>query len=188
MNLGEQLALIERAMQALIRDWERFFAGDLRVPPHDDSDRLGRRLRLLAEDSGGSRVDRFRLEQLQHRFQTYLQNWERMLRDREEGGRGRAGAVARTPAAEVAPVPANAAAPGAVDAQGAATLYDRFVAAKRALGLAVGVDREAFEAQLDAQRDRLRPKLGDDVSFEVLVEDGKVRLAARARRARSGRE
>jgi hypothetical protein len=50
------------------------------------------------------------------------------------------------------------------------------------------VDREAFEAQLDAQRDRLRPKLGDDVSFEVLVEDGKVRLAARARRARSGRE
>src|SRR5512139_3958851 len=114
MNLGEQLALIERAMQALIRDWERFFAGDLRVPPHDDSDRLGRRLRLLAEDSGGSRVDRFRLEQLQHRFQTYLQNWERMLRDREEG-RARTGAAARTPAAEVAAAPANAAAPGAVN-------------------------------------------------------------------------
>jgi len=187
MNLGEQLAMVERAMQALTRDWERFFAGDLRVPPHDDGDRLGRRLRLLAESSAGSRVERFRLEQLQHRFQTYLQNWERMLRDREEG-RARTGAGSRVPAAEGAKPAANAGTPGAVDAQGAPTLYDRYVAAKRALGLAVGVDREAFDAQLQAQRDRLRPKLGDDVSFEVLVEDGKVRLAARANRARSGRE
>ena len=187
MNLGEQLAMVERAMQVLTRDWERFFAGDLRVPPHDDGDRLGRRLRLLAENSGGSRVERFRLEQLQHRFQTYLQNWERMLRDREEG-RARAGAAARLPGAAVATAPANAGAPGSVDAQGTPTLYDHYVAAKQALGLAVGVDREAFEAQLQAQRDRLRPKLGDDVSFEVLVEDGKVRLAARANRARSGRE
>jgi len=187
MNLGEQLTMVERAMQTLTRDWERFFAGDLRVPPHDDGDRLGRRLRLLAENSGGSRVERFRLEQLQHRFQTYLQNWERMLREREEG-RARTGAGSRVPAAEGARPAANGGAPGAVDAQGTLTLYDRYVAAKRALGLAVGVDREAFEAQLQAQRDRLRPKLGDDMSFEVLVEDGKVRLAARANRARSGRE
>ena len=180
MNLGEQLALVERGLQALIRDWERFFAGDLRVPPNDDSDRLGRRLRLLAEDAAGSRAERFRLEQLQHRFQAYLQNWERMLRDREEGrGRG-AGAASRAPA--------NAGASAPVDAQGAPTLYDRYVAAKQALGLAVGVDREAFEAQLEAQRERLRPSLGDDVLFEVIVEDGKVRLAARANRARSGRE
>ncbi|HOC43102.1 MAG TPA: MXAN_5187 C-terminal domain-containing protein [Thermoanaerobaculales bacterium] len=187
MNLGEQLAMVERAMQALIRDWERFFAGDLRVPPNDDGDRLGRRLRLLAESSGGSRVERFRLEQLQHRFQSYLQNWERMLRDREEG-RGRVAGAARTAGAEAPVSPANAAAPGAVDAQEAISLYDRYVAAKRALGLAVGVDRAGFEAQLEAQRQRLLPKLGDDVQFEVLVEDGKVRLAARANRARPGRE
>ena len=186
MNLGQQLAMVERAMQTLIRDWERFFAGDLRVPPHDDGERLGRRLRLLAESSAGSRVERFRLEQLQHRFQSYLQNWERMARDREEG-RARAGAAGRPGLEQPAP-PANAAAARAVDDQGAPALYDRYVAAKRALGLAVGVDREAFEAQLAAQRERLRPKLGDDVLFEVLVEDGKVRLAARTNRARSGRE
>ena len=185
MKLGEQLAIVERALQTLIRDWERFFAGDLRVPPHDDGDRLGRRLRLLAESSAGSRVERFRLEQLQHRFQSYLQNWERMARDREEG-RARAGAAGR-PGLELPPA-ANAAAARAVHDQGGPTLYDRYVAAKLALGLAVGVDREAFEAQLVAQRERLRPKLGDDVLFEVLVEDGKVRLAARTNRARSGRE
>ena len=186
MILGEQLAMVERAMQALTRDWERFFAGDLRVPPHDDGERLGRRLRLLAENSGGSRVERFRLEQLQHRFQSYLQNWERMLRDREEG-RGRV-AAARPSGAEASVSPPNAAAPGAVDAQEATSLYDRYVEAKRVLGLAVGVDRAGFEAQLEAQRERLRPRLGDNVQFEVLVEDGKIRLAARANRARSGRE
>jgi hypothetical protein len=186
MKLGEQLEIVERALQKLTRDWERFFAGDLRVPPHDDGERLGRRLRLLMETSAGSRVERFRLEQLQHRFQSYLQNWERMARDREEG-RVRAGAAGRLGVERLAP-PANAAAARAVDDQGGPTLYDRYVAAKRALGLAAGVDRETFEAQLAVQRERLRPKLGDDVLFEVLVEDGKVRLAARANRARSGRE
>jgi hypothetical protein len=154
------------------------------VPPHDDGDRLGRRLRLLAESSAGSRVERFRLEQLQHRFQSYLQNGA-PARDREEGGPG--GAAGRPGVERTAP-PTNAAAAGAVDDQGGPALYDRYVAAKLALGLAVGVDREAFEAQLAAQRERLRPKLGDDVLFEVLVEDGKVRLAARTNRARSGRE
>jgi hypothetical protein len=29
MKLGEQLAILERALQTLTRDWERFFAGDL---------------------------------------------------------------------------------------------------------------------------------------------------------------
>lgn len=187
MNLGEQLELVERALQALIRDWERFFAGDLRVPPHDDKDRLARRLRLLAESAAGSRVDRYRLEQIQHRFMTYSQNWERMLREREEG-RTRGGPSAGRPVAE-APAPRpNVRAPSAVDAQERESLYDRYVAAKRANGLEVGVDRTTFESQLAEQRQKLQARHGGEVRFEVMVEDGKVRLAARAKKARSNRE
>ena len=48
--------------------------------------------------------------------------------------------------------------------------------------------RSQRDATADQVVERLRPKLGDDVLFEVLIEDGKVRLAARANRARSGRE
>jgi hypothetical protein len=186
MNLTEQLGIVEGALQKLIRDWERFFAGDLRVPPHQDRDRLSRRLRLLAEDSEGSRAERFRLEQVQHRFQTYVQNWERMLREREEG-RGRSvAAIRRQTGAPTAPT--NVSPPPAVNEGSAAALYDRYVAAKRKSGDQVALDRATFDAQIAAKRDRLEDELGKKVRFEVLVEDGKVRLAARAAKARDTRE
>jgi hypothetical protein len=187
VNLGEQLVIVERALQTLIRDWERFFAGDLRVPPHDDVDRLGRRLRMLAESSAGSRVERYRLEQTQHRFATYSQNWERMLREREEG-RTRTAAVPRRLIPEQPGRRPNGSAAVAVDEQGSDSLYDRYVAAKRAHGLEVSLDRATFESQLAEQRSKLQAKVGGEVRFDVLVEDGKVRLAARMKRARSNRE
>lgn len=187
MNLAEQLAIVDHALQGLIRDWERFFAGDLRVPPHDDRDRLARRLRLLAESSAGSRADRYRLEQIQHRFMTYSQNWERMLREREEG-RIRGGAPVRHPTAESPAPRPNVRQRSAVDDQGDGSLYDRWAAAKRSQGLEVGVDRATFEHQLAEQRTKIEAKLGNEVRFDVLIDDGKVRLAARAKKARANRE
>jgi hypothetical protein len=178
MDLSEQLAIVEGALQKLIRDWERFFAGDLRVPPHGERERLARRLRLLAEDQDGSRAERFRLEQLQHRFMTYAGNWERMLREREEG-RGRSVAAVR--AATSSP---NVTGAASVDDATDADLYDRYVAAKSEHGAEVAVDREAFDAQIERQRNKLRSKLGRHVEFDVVVEDGKVRLAARRKKAR----
>jgi hypothetical protein len=187
MNLTEQLAIVDRALQKLIRDWERFFAGDLRQPPTSDRDRLARRLRLLAEDQEGSRAERFRLEQLQHRFVSYSANWERMLREQEEG-RGRSVAAVRRRGAPTAPDP-NASEPGTVDRPGPADLYDRYVAAKRDQGVEVAVDRETFDAEISAKRDKLEQELGRSVRFDVLVEeDGKVRLAARAAKARPEQE
>jgi hypothetical protein len=62
------------------------------------------------------------------------------------------------------------------------------VAAKREHGLGVSVDRETFEAELVTKREKLEAKLGQKVRFEVLVEDGKVRLAARKTKARAGEE
>ncbi len=179
MDLSEQLALVEGALQKQIRDWDRFFAGDLRVPPTGDRKRLERRLRLLAEDKDGSRADRFRLEQIQHRFMTYAANWERMLREREEG-RGRSIAAIRAAGSfqpDVSPALS-------VDTSKDDDLYDRYVAAKKEHGADVAVDREAFEAQIAMQRSKLSEKLGREVQFDVLVEDGKVRLAARRKKAR----
>jgi hypothetical protein len=44
--------------------------------------------------------------------------------------------------------------------------------------------RSAFDKQIDQQRDQLQEKLGRQVQFEVRVEDGKVKLAARKVRKR----
>jgi hypothetical protein len=115
MSLTDQIAQLDKDLRDLIVSWERFFAGDLRVPPHNDHSRFSNRLRALSGKPNRRRADQFRLEQLQHRFTSYAANWERMLREREEG-RGRFGG----PAAAV-PVPraaANGGGHGSVDSSG----------------------------------------------------------------------
>jgi len=177
MDLGE-LTMLENALRDLITKWERFFAGDLRVPPHIERERLARRLRVLSERPTKRSAERFRAEQLQHRFMAYSQNWERMLREREEG---RAAGAVRPPGS-----PPDGGHPASVDrATEPPSLYDRYVEARRALGENVTVDRGAFESQLATQRARLEQQLGHGVEFDVRVEGGKVKLAARRAGGRS---
>ncbi len=180
MASEERLAQLEHALHELVRDWERFFAGIRKTPPEIERKRMEVRLRVLSEQaSSAGHSEQFRLEQIQHRFVTYCQNWERMLREREEG-RTRAGYVRRPPAAAPAPpkrpVP-NETRPATVDETDA--LFARFVAAKRDLGQAVKLDRETFARQLDSQRKAIEERMGREVRFDVVVEDGKVKLAAR---------
>jgi len=176
MSVGEQIALLEKALRALIRDWERYFAGDLRVPPMDAQERIERRLRTITQQPSRQRAERFHLEQLQHRFTAYVQNWNRMLRAREEG-RVRQGTVSE--AGRKRPQPPNATSAATVSSDEESALYDRYVAAKRAQGEQVGLDRQAFDEHIAAERDKLARRLGEDVQLDVLVTDGKVKLAAR---------
>lgn len=184
MSLTEHIARLESDLQKLIRDWERYFAGDLRVPPHVEQDRFANRLRSLSGQQMQRRADQFRIEQLQHRFMTYATNWERMLREREEG-RGRfAGAGQGLPRQ---PASTNVPESGSVNTPETGSLYDQYVAVKREHGQKVAVDRATFDAQMAAKRKKLVSRLGEDVEFDVLVEDGKVKLAARRGR-RTGKQ
>ncbi len=176
MSVGGQIALLEKALRDLIRDWERYFAGDLRVPPLDAQERIERRLRTITQQPSRQRAERFHVEQLQHRFTAYMQNWNRMLRAREEGR------VRQAPPAEGGRTrtrPPNAASAASVSPGEEPALYDRYVAAKQAQGERVGLDRQAFDEHVAAERAKLSKRLGGNVQLDVLVTDGKVRLAAR---------
>jgi hypothetical protein len=223
MKMDQQLPVLEQALNRLVREWERFFAGDRKVPPVAERTALDRRFRALLERPDGRHAVQFKFDQLQHRFGTYSQMWERMLREREEGrspypirrpgappaapppppppepepretagrsagadgpttqapGREPADRQAR-PAARAAAGPAspNAPAPGSVPS-GGGSLYERYVAAKQKVGQEARVDRSAFQAQIERQRSAIEAKLGQKVRFEVVVEGGKVKLAAR---------
>ena len=177
MELIEQIAFLERAVNEHIKEWERFFGGISKVPPVPERERIARRLRVLTEQTVNRRAEQFRIEQLQHRFMSYSQNWERMLREREEGR-------AKQPQSEGSkatprPVAANAAATGSVDQQGEKDLFDRYLTAKSEQGLEVRVDRETFNEQIAEQRKKIEQRLGRKVRFEVQVENGKVRVVAR---------
>ena len=152
-----------------------YFSGVDRVPPQDQRERINRRIRMLAEQTVNRRAEQFRIEQLQHRFQTYSQNWERMLREREEG---RAGQL-HTDHELRRSAPANGAAAESVEKAEGGSLFDRYRTAKSNCGLDVGVDRETFDKQIAEQRKKIEERLGRKVRFEVQIEDDKVRVVAR---------
>ena len=181
MELIEQIAILERTLQEHIRKWERYFSGVDRVPPQDEKERINRRIRRLAEQTVNRRAEQFRIEQLQHRFMTYSQNWERMLREREEGRAVQPhtdSELRRTPAA-------NAAGAGSVDKAEERSLFDRYRTAKTERGLDVGVDRETFDKQIAEQRKKIEERLGRKVRFDVQIEGDKVRVVAKKKKGKA---
>ena len=183
MDLEQKIQMLERDLREHVKNWERFFSGRLRVPPEVERTRFAQRLRTLAEQTFTRRADQFRVEQLQHRFMSYSQNWERMLREREEGRFARAVPGTAQPTQPTIEE-ANGPTVTSVDPSGQEALYDRYVSAKQQLGLDVKMDRAAFERQIEKQRQQLQQKKGREYQFEVRVEDGKVKLAARKVRKR----
>jgi hypothetical protein len=176
--LGEILDQVGRDIQQLRVDFERFFAGDLPVPPEDLRTRVQNRIRMLRNVSTATAVESFRLGDLEARFNTYNELFNRRLREREEGR-------PRHPAARPAAPPAVSrldARAGIVVGrrpQEAAVLalYEGLVAAP---GGGQNVDLETFRGYLSRQAAAIREKTGcEDVQFRLTTEDGKVKLKAR---------
>ncbi len=183
MDSNAEIAQIRGALKELIIEWERFFAGDRKTPPLADRNRIGKSLRTLAE-KGGRHAEQFQVNQLQHRFMSFSQLWERQLREREEGRTSVTRRAATSPRKEPATQAQAAPAPNAEPRQSVeetemTSLFERFVSAKRKVGEDVQVDAKNFSAQIDAQRKKLEARLGQKVAFDVVVNGDKVKLAAR---------
>lgn len=184
--MGGRITQMENELRLLIRNWDRYFSGDIRVPPLKEKSALAAKLRQMSDHPPRRSVDRFRAEQLQHRLMSYSANWERMLREREEGiqrGRPLRAVVASPVLPEATP---NAGAPKAVDK--AEDLYSRWMGAKSSVGEDSKMTRDAFEEKLRGQRRQLEEKFGCAVSFDVKVDGKKVKLTARKRALASNGE
>jgi hypothetical protein len=182
LPLSEVIDRLGADIQRLRIDFERFWSGVLPLPPEDLRHRVQAQLRGLRNVSGGTAVDRFRLGDLEARFNAYNELFSRRLRDREEGRRRGAGPP--PPPAPVRYDPTSgivigrAAAPEAVTA-----LYEGLAAGSGGAGnggLDLRFDRATFGAYLERQAAAIRDKTGcEEVHFRLATEDGKLKLKAR---------
>ena len=175
---GDVVGQLERRLEELARRWERYFARDRLVPTPPERERaeLEQRLRELSRHEARAAADRFRLDQLLHRFATYNQMWQRMLRDREEA---RAGAAA--PPSEPN---GKAAAPVRTVSDDYRGVFSRYVDALRKTGHEAGVGFDGFRATLEQQRRTLEAGGAVVEGFEVVEAGSQVRIRARVRRGR----
>jgi hypothetical protein len=189
VSIARDLDLLEKSITALRLDYERFFSGDVKVPPLPARKSVEQVLRRIGNAPVEKVADRFRLQALQSRFTTLSDLWEKRLLAREEGR----GPVRLAPRARLvepgAPPPAgDASAPGSVKGSGRGdlrSLFERYCAARAAAGEDVSRLRyDRFEELVKKQAVEIRKTTGATrLAFDVQTRDGKVRLVGRSLQA-----
>jgi hypothetical protein len=183
-GLSDALDQLNRDVQQLRVDFERFFNGALPFPPEELRGRVQAQIRgLRGMSNGATAVDTFRLNDLEARFNSYGELFNRRLRDIEEG---------RHPPVRHAPPPAPRRYDPAqgivfgdrVDPDAAEALYQGLISAP---GDTPRFDLDSFQTYLTRQVAAIREKTGcAEVQFRLASEDGKVKLKARPVVAREG--
>lgn len=182
MGHEETLERIDRNIQAMRIEFERFFAGGTKLPPEEIRGKLASDLRALRNTNIISAAENFRLSTLEARFNTYNELFNRRLREREEG---------HASAAREAAKPRFDAGSGIT--LGATPLPEAVAALFAGMyrdAANVNVDLDGFRQYITQQIAGIRQKTGcAEVQFRVALEDGKPRLKAKpiaASRANAG--
>lgn len=175
-DLERRLGQLAEAIEQFRVDGERFFNGNLAVPPEELRTRLQAMLRELRGVQMRAAADQYRLGSLEARFNSLSELFGRRLREREEGrGAHPARPVAASPAREL-------------DARSGIELRDaRDATAVEAIwsGLAAAgggrrLELETFRDYLARQIDEIRAKTGaSSVQFRVVEEEGRLKLKAK---------
>jgi len=185
----KELGDLERAINQLTIEYERFFTGDLKLPPVATIRRLDQTIRRLSDVEPDRAADRFRFQNIQNRLQAVKELWGKRLQARETGrlaaGRAAAAAAAAPGAAQpTPPATGDASGPESVKTKKRVSfvpLFERYLDARRKLGEDVSrLKYEKFEEQVRRQAEEIRNRTGTTrLVFEVRTIEGKVRLIGR---------
>lgn len=176
-NVAEDLDLLDRKLKQLRNEYEQYFLGSR---PREPLLLRGEVQKLVGYYSNvpiRNTALRFRFNNLTSRFFAFRRQWERVLRQIENGTYERHVFRARLherkpPPGEPVPEVANP-----VD-----QVYEDYLRARRECGEDVkGLSRERLRDILDRQGEAIRQRYGcKEVRFRVVVEGGKARLKASA--------
>lgn len=175
-GLGEAIDQVGRDIQKLRIEFERFFNGALPFPPEELRNRVQAQLRNLRNTSGATAVDSFRLGDMEARFNTYNELFNRRIRDQEEGRHPQAVRAAASEARRYDPEKGILVG-DSVDPEAAESLYQGLA---KNPGEAPKFDLDSFQTYLVKQAAAIRAKTGcSQVQFRLAAEDGKFKLKAR---------
>lgn len=169
MAIAEQLDRLQRDLDQLKIEFNKFFGGALPTPPNQFLDRIGRKIRQLRSERLPGPVEQFRLTGLEARYNSLSELFGRRMREHEEGRTGRRAGAPTTidPSQGIVDTDPEAAA-------GIAALHRRLYAEDEK------VDLETFRAYIEDKADKIRGRTGcSGVRFRVVLDDGKPRLKAR---------
>ena len=173
-SVDERLMLLDQDIRRFRIDFERFFSGNLPIPPEQRRINIINQIKDLRTERMRAVAHRFRFNSLEAKFNALLVLFNRRLREFELGRKDRPSA--ELSAADFDPLqgvvvdekPSEAATQALF--QG---LYSDSTTGPKA-------DFEKFQTYLEKQAESIRQKTGcNQVSFRVASEKGKLKLKAK---------
>lgn len=172
------LQKLEADLKRLEAEYNMFFAGRLPKPPWETRSRVQALIKQYDRRPLLNTAERFRFANLQSRFQSLIDLWDRGIRAREEG-RGRAFGQQRSSAAGEPTVMHTASIRDPTkEPDTLHRLYESLIEARRSVG-EEAVPFHKFAELVKSQVTRLRSTGSQEVAFRVAVKDGKVNFTAR---------
>lgn len=184
-TITQDLKQLETDLKRLEAEYNMFFAGRLPRPPWETRGRVEALIKRWDRRHIETSVDRFRFQNLQARYSSFVDLWDRGQRAREEG---RPGPFAQAPPKTAERKKGEAGANRIVhvtafrdpltEVDKLKSLYDSLMDARRDSGGEV-VPFGRFTALVNAQVAKFKGSGSAEVAFRVAVNDGKVTFTAR---------
>lgn len=189
MSIAEDVARLERRIEALKIEYEHYFSGRVRQEPMKLREEVQGLIARWMGQPINNTMFKFRYRNLVSRYNTLTAYWTRTLQAIEDGSfkrdqfrmqiqdrerREREDKRRRL----------DALISGRTGGARPDTLYQEFLAARKECGQGDGVARAAFDDFLKRQREEIQRRYGcEEVDFRVSVEGSKVRLVAKPQRS-----
>jgi hypothetical protein len=176
-DVERELDALAAGIQQLRIAYQRYFAGDLPLPPEEQRRQIDDQMRRLRSLNMRRPVDRFRFGSLEAQLSSYGEMYQRRLRAVEEGR----GGPRRTPApAPAIPVRLDVAAGVVVDSRPSHEAVTALFEGLRSRNPATSMDLDTFGSYLSRQVAEIQNKTGcSTVQFRLVEEEGKVKLKAK---------
>ncbi len=169
--LERDIDRLAASIQRFRIDSQRFFAGDLKLPPEELQEKISADLRRLRSASRKGAAANFRLGSLEAQFQSHLDLFGRRLRERERGETYPAAAAEKA----ALPDPMRGVVLGPEGSSAAVEALYKGLHQRNPK-----MDLERFRTYIRHQAEVIRAKTGcREIQFRIAVQDGKVKLKAR---------
>lgn len=176
MSLNQSIERLSDDLDAFRVEFEKFFAGGRHTPPEELREKIRAALRRLRADPMSQLADTFRIAQLEARFNSFSELYNRRIREREEGRPAHRPPAPAPVSSEPDPARGVVIAGAVADAQ-ARALYEGLARDPKS---APGYDFDSFRRYLERQAETIRAKTGcAGVRFRLALEGGRVKLKAK---------
>ncbi len=197
MTVDEELNLLDEAVRRLKIEYDVYFGGGSKKPPNDTEWRVQSLVKKYSDSAKLSFAQRFKYNTIVQRYALYSDLWRQKLKIKEEGYRrpqdailGIAGMRRQEEQAAAAALEGEPAEPFKIhcgdadtDHEAVRSLFDAMLEAKKKAGQVADPNSfDSFKAFVKRKTEQIKGEYRcDKVEYSVEVQDGQVRLKAKAK-------